>query len=179
MRKKTGFIGQTSGLGRQKHPTAHHKQVGFSGQTTLIAILLMMLVFGVVVVFLSSFVGFRSQEDYLNLYTSNALISILRTDTGYTNFPENCRRIVDVLFCSEFTPSFRCGGTECNTLAGILVETHVSKILKPQLDYLLKYGEDKTVGNPGLEMERVRWIANEDLRRGNQRLYITLITAEK
>ena len=151
----------------------------FKGQTTMIAILLILVVFGVVVVFLSSFMSFRSQEDYLNLYTSNALISILRTDTGYTNFPENCRRIIDVLFCSEFTPSFRCGGSECRSLANVLVDTHMNKILKPQLDYLLKYGDSKTIGNPGIEMKETRWLANEDLRRGNQRLYLTLIMSEK
>jgi hypothetical protein len=153
------------------------KASGLSGQTTMIAIVLIILVFGVVVLFLSSFVGFQSQEDYLNLYTGNALISILRTDTGYTNHPESCGRIIDVLFCSEYTPSFRCGGTECKSLAGVLVDTHMDKILKPQLDYLLKYGQEKTIGNQALELEETRWLAHEDLRRGTQRLYVTLIMA--
>lgn len=149
------------------------------GQTTLIAIVLIFLVFGVMVMFLISFTGYQSQEEYLNLYTKNALISILRTDTGYIEYPDNCKRILDVLFCSEFTPSFRCGGTECRSLAPILVETHMEKILKPQLDYLLKYGDDKEIGSPGTEAKETKWIANEDLRRGSKRLYITLIMSEK
>lgn len=148
------------------------------GQTTLIAIVLMIVIFGGVVLFLVSVVEQAEHSEYLKAYAGNSLVSLLRMDTGHIAFPEKCKTIADVLFCSSFTPSFRCGEIRCGELANNMVEVYMPKILKPNMDYHMKYGDSAVGSSVALTRPR-KWVASESVSKGDLKLDVTLTISEK
>ena len=85
----------------------------YKAQTNMILIILVIVVFGGLVLFLLSFARTVSQDEYMNLYAHNLLVSVLRTDTGYTDI--DCKLTSDVIRCGFFSSDYRCGeqGPNC------------------------------------------------------------------
>lgn len=153
-------------------------------QTTMILLVLIIIIFAGMAVFLLSLAGTVSQDKYLDLYATNFLISILRTDTGYTD--SNCKLVSDLLACAFFTSEYHCGGTgpTCRELANstIYQYTQEFEMIKKSFDYLFTVKPKGfisqtriTFGNPDLEDYR-GWkrIAHEEIQRGSQATQYTL-----
>ncbi|HLD41432.1 MAG TPA: hypothetical protein VJB06_00200, partial [archaeon] len=113
-------------------------------QTMLITLILVILVvIGTIAVLLSTASVFRG-EDYLKIHTTSLVTSLLRTDSGYAGDVEKCKTIAEILYCSQTTPSWRCGDTKCEDIADTLPDLYIQKALDPKLDYSFKYGEKTT-----------------------------------
>jgi len=96
------------------------------GQTTMIMIVLIIIIFLGMSTFLLSLAETVSQSEYLNMYTHNLLSSTLKADTGYLE--ANCRTVSDLLACSFFSPTYVCGGVQdCHSLAEEKVEDSISR----------------------------------------------------
>lgn len=108
------------------------------GQTTIIVIVLMIIIFGGMAIFLLSLAKTVSQSEYINMYTNNLLSSVLKTDTGYTS--PSCRTVSDLLSCSFLSPNHVCdNGQDCFSLANQKVEFYMTKFgdIKQNFRYLL------------------------------------------
>lgn len=96
------------------------------GQTTMIVLVLVIVIFFGMITFLLSLAETVSQSEYLNLYTHQLLSAMLKADTGYLD--TNCRTIADTLACAYFSPAYVCGGVQdCNSLAHDSVEESIAK----------------------------------------------------
>lgn len=78
-------------------------------QTSMILLVLILIIFAVLVVFLLSFAQTVSQEKYLDLYVNNLMLSIMKTDTGFSD--SNCKLMSDATACAFILPDWRCGGS--------------------------------------------------------------------
>ena len=76
-------------------------------QTSMILIVLLLIIFAALAVFLMSLAKTVSQEDYMDLYVNNLMLSIMRTDTGYSD--SKCKLISDTVFCALTSSSWPCG----------------------------------------------------------------------
>jgi len=81
-------------------------------QTNMIILVILLLVFIGIVLILFSLSRTVSQEDYMNLYTHNLMLSLMRTDTGYSG--SDCKLISDSVFCA-FTLGDRVCGNASKT----------------------------------------------------------------
>ncbi len=106
-------------------------------------ILVIVIAIGTIAFLLSTAQIFRA-EDYLKIHTSALITSLLRTDSGYSGDIEKCKTVADILYCSQTTPSWRCGDTRCEDIADSLTDLYIQKALDPKLDYSFKYGEKTT-----------------------------------
>jgi hypothetical protein len=106
------------------------------GQTTMVFMILIIIIFVGMGVFLLSLAKNVSQSEYINLYTHNLLSSILKTETGFSMPP--CRTVSDLLACSFLSPSYMCGSEDCFTLANSTVNEYVSQFgfIKEGFNYL-------------------------------------------
>lgn len=77
------------------------------GQTTMILLVFIVLIFIGMGVFLFSLAESVSQEDYMDLYVNNLLLSIMRTSTGEKDV--NCKTVSDLVACSFVMPDWICG----------------------------------------------------------------------
>ncbi|MBI4020314.1 MAG: hypothetical protein HY367_03195 [Candidatus Aenigmarchaeota archaeon] len=95
------------------------------GQTTMVLIVLVIIIFAGLALFILSLTNTFSQDEYINLYAHNMLLSVLRADTGYTD--ANCKLVSDLISCAYFTPSYQCGGSgpQCLDLANSTINSHV------------------------------------------------------
>jgi len=75
-------------------------------QSTIILIVLVLIVFGGLAVFLITFAQTIKQPEYTRLYATNIMLSVMRTDTGYTD--SRCKQISDVVSCAFFESDWRC-----------------------------------------------------------------------
>jgi hypothetical protein len=94
----------------QAEMRAYHSEQarGYSkGQTSMILIVLLLVIFAALAVFLMSMVRTVSQDEYMNLYVNNLMLSIMRADTGYSD--SNCKLISDTVFCAFTSSSWPCG----------------------------------------------------------------------
>lgn len=109
---------------------------GGKGQTTIVMIVIVLLVFGGIVTFLLTLAGTVSQREYMNLYVHNLLLTTLRADTGYLD--PNCRTMSDTLACSFLQPGWVCegSGTSCRALAESLLASHFSSFETVRKNYL-------------------------------------------
>jgi hypothetical protein len=83
------------------------------GQSSIVMMVLVLMVFGGLAVFLLSMVQTVSQEDYMNIYAHNMLISVMRTDTGKG---ADCALVSDTLSCASY--GMICdSGEDCSTVA--------------------------------------------------------------
>lgn len=111
-------------------------------------IMLVMLLFAGTAIFLLTFAKNISQTDYLNLYAHNLLLTLMRSDTGYTD--PQCKLVSDALSCAFFSPEYRCGGgpaaaavglggPDCMTLANRTATDYIERfsMIKKSYRYLL------------------------------------------
>jgi hypothetical protein len=86
-------------------------------QTNMIMVVLLMVIFAIVVVFLLSVAQQVEQEDYMSLYANNIVLSIMKTDTGYSD--SNCKLMSDLTACAFILPDWICGdsGLTCKEMA--------------------------------------------------------------
>ena len=109
-------------------------------QLNLLVIVFVLLFLAGIAVFLISAVQGISQDEYLNLYTNQLLLSVLREDTGFTD--PACRTNADLAACAFLTPSHPCDRLAANTCS-TLAETRVNAgfaaydPLRPNLRWLL------------------------------------------
>ena len=148
-------------------------------QTSLILIVLLLVIMAGVAVFLLGFAQTVSQKDYFNLYTHNLLLSVMRTDTGFTD--NNCKLVSDLISCTFFFTDWICGnsGRTCYEIANETVSDYISnfELIKKNFRYLfLVEPEGFTargpnplvfeVGDKGLKTEKIeKFTANERILR--------------
>jgi hypothetical protein len=151
-------------------------------QTSMILLILIIIIFAALAIFLFSLAETVSPKDYMNMYTHNLLLSILRADTG-SHDPE-CKYVSDLISCSFFMPStYQCSGLDmtCQELAESRIEYYMSKYanLQQSFRYLLTVtprgfmartpeGEALIIefGDPTLKGEKVqKWAANDLIQR--------------
>jgi len=97
------------------------------GQVTAVLLLLVIIIFIGLGVFLLSMAKYVSQTEYMQIYTNQLLLSLLRKDTGYEG---ECRTLADTITCIYFLhPGFRCGttGPTCSELARTEIEKWLKK----------------------------------------------------
>ncbi len=95
-----------------------------TGQTTLILMVFVLIIFLGIVIVLLSFARTIAPTEYLNIYTHNLLVSALRADASGPDCPNcwqdtNCKTIADLIRCSAQSPGYFCRGTSrsCADLA--------------------------------------------------------------
>jgi len=77
------------------------------GQSSMLLILIVIMMFIGMAVFLLGIASTVSSNDFTALYVNNLLLSVMRTDTGYTD--SKCKLVSDLVFCAYFTPEWECG----------------------------------------------------------------------
>lgn len=166
------------------------------GQTTMIFIVLIIIIFLGMGVFLLSLAQTVSQSEYINLYTHNLLSSLVKTDTGYTD--ASCKTVADLLSCSFLSPTHICGTQDCFSLSEQTVNSYMEQFafIKEGFRYLLivesvgftalpqGVPHKVEIGDPSLKEEKIEKItANERIQKvvgGNPYLLnIRLIIAKK
>ncbi len=157
----------------------------YKGQTTLMLIVIVIMLFMVLGVFmLSSSISKYSNDEYNNLYVHNLLLSILRKETDYGG---SCRTILDALICT-LTTNGKCGTKTCREVSDEVVPVLINSILKENFDYMLSVepesyevfgGERLVYGNPSLEYTSPRWTSNEKILRYEENMNIKMIITEK
>lgn len=109
---------------------------GRKAQSSMILLVLVIVIFAAVAVFLFSLAETVSPKQYMNMYTSNLLLSILRADTGL-NDPE-CKYVSDLISCAYFQPSnYRCSGSTitCREFAQSQIDFYMSKYAETQQSF--------------------------------------------
>ncbi|HDD72472.1 MAG TPA: hypothetical protein ENG00_00095 [Candidatus Aenigmarchaeota archaeon] len=96
-------------------------------QTTMILLVFLIMIFTGLVIVLLSLSQTVVREEYSDLYVNNLLLSILKTNTGYT---DRCETVSDLIGCAFLTPSYTCGGSslECRTLAEQTLEEYMNMV---------------------------------------------------
>jgi len=149
------------------------------GQTMLIALVLVIfIVLGTLVLLISTVDVFRG-DDYIKLHSNSLVTALLKTDSGYGGDIEKCKTIADILYCSETTPSWRCGDTRCGEIADSLVDLYVQKALDPKLDYSFKYGDKTTPLSKILTNKTGVYKVNQKISKKGQDVDLVFLVAEK
>ena len=107
-----------------------------------------------------------SQEDYLNIYTHNTLLTLLRTDTEEEG--QQCSKVSNVIACSVMDMSCD-SGIRCRLLADTNVEGYMNLLqsIKPAYDWYIgvydRYDyEVYSFGNDNIpELRTKKWSASE------------------
>ncbi len=153
------------------------------GQTTMVLIFLVLLLFAGTAIFLLTFAKNISQTDYMNFYVHNLLLTLMRSDTGYGD--PNCKLVSDALSCAFFSPEYVCsGGAEslsCLELANSTATGYIERfsVVKKSYRYLLivepqgftVLGLDGepfkiSIGDTGVAAGRqTKYTANEQMRK--------------
>ena len=155
----------------------------------MILIVILILIFGGLAVFLLTFAKTFSQTEYTNLYVHNLLLTVMRTDTGYTD--SRCRLVSDTLGCAFFESDWKCGGSgpRCLDLANETVRQDVESFEMIQKSYrylfiakpeYLAGGEIMNpvtneplrikIGDASLENEKAgKVVANEEVQKSSAR----------
>lgn len=94
-------------------------------QSGFVMVFLLILVIGFMVLFLVSISSVVKNTEYTQLYTTNFLLSILKSDTGFTD--PNCKLVSDALYCSFTSSEYLCGssGKTCGDVAKEAVDTYL------------------------------------------------------
>ncbi len=116
------------------------------GQTTLVMIVIIIIIFAGIIMFLLNLAGTVSQKEYMNMYSHNMLLSILRTDTGYLD--SKCQTMSDTLACAFLEPSWVCEGSgmRCKDLAEGLLASYTGKLEATKKNYLYLFTVEPTGG---------------------------------
>jgi hypothetical protein len=78
-------------------------------QTSMVLLVLLIIIFAAIGTFLLSLSRTVSQEEYMDLYVNNLMLSLMKTDTGYSD--ANCKLLSDTVACAFILPDWRCGGS--------------------------------------------------------------------
>jgi len=91
----------------------------------MVLIVVVIMIFIGLVVFLLGVAQKISNEDYMEIYVNSLLVSVMRTDTGYSD--SKCKLVSDLIFCAYFTPEWKCepGVPECRELANRTVSNYM------------------------------------------------------
>jgi hypothetical protein len=73
----------------------------------MIAIVFIILLFAGTVIMLMTLTSQVSQDDYKNFYVHNLLLTVMRSDTGYTD--SQCKLVSDAIGCAFSNPDKPCG----------------------------------------------------------------------
>ena len=132
----------------EKNKNARKNNEISKGQTTMIFIILIIIIFLGMASFLLSLGRTVSQSEYLNLFAHDLLSSLLKTDTGPTD--PSCKTVSDVLACSFLSPTYVCGGQDCFSLAQQTVNEQVSRfaLIKEGFRFLLTVEPEGFVALP-------------------------------
>ena len=134
-------------------------------QTTVVVLLLALVVFGGLFAFLLSIARTVVQTDYMNLYTSNLLISVLRKDTGYSG--KDCETVSDLVLCKfGISRDPYCEEYSCAYLAENILNETMEQFgsVKKGYDYFLtakQEGKRRALDPDGKPIELK--IGNEEL----------------
>jgi hypothetical protein len=90
------------------------------GQSSMLMVVIVIMMFVGVAVLLLGITSTVSGNDLTSLYVNNMVLSMMRTDTGYTD--SKCKLVSDLVFCAYFTPEWQCGPGVPNCL-GLANET--------------------------------------------------------
>jgi len=147
-------------------------------QTNMIMLVILLLVFIGIILLLFSLSRTASQEDYMNLYAHNMLLSLMRTDTGYSG--SGCKLISDAVFCAFTRGDVICGdeGLTCYELANQSIGGYMDAFseISRNYRYLLEVtpvfcsrSEEGCrvldFGDPDVaELER-KWVANSAIQK--------------
>jgi hypothetical protein len=95
-------------------------------QTSMILLVIVLAIFIGMVLFLLNLANTVKSEEFTSLYANNLLLSVMRTDTGYTD--TRCKLVSDLVFCSYFTPDWICGdsGFRCIDLANETIRKNMA-----------------------------------------------------
>lgn len=151
-------------------------------QSSMVLLIVVIVIFAAMAVFLFSLAETVSPKQYMGMYTSNLLLSVLRADTGL-NDPE-CKYVSDLISCAYFQPStYRCLGsaTTCRELAESQLDYYMSKYAETHQSfrYLLTVSPKGFIprqpdgevfrlefGDPELKSDEVQvWSANHLIQR--------------
>jgi hypothetical protein len=147
-------------------------------QTNMILIVILVLVFLGIAVMLLSLSQTVSQEDYLNLYTHNLLLSMMRSDTGYNSY--DCKLVSDAVFCAFTLTDKPCGGgVTCHELAEQSITHYTdefSQDISQNYRYLLEVtpsfcsrGDEgcrsMEFGDSGVLAAEDKWVANSAIQK--------------
>jgi hypothetical protein len=103
----------------------------------MILILLIIVMIAGMAIFLMNFASTISQDEYMNLYAHNMLLSLMRSDTGYTE--PDCKLVSDSISCAFFNANKPCGDSACIDIANRSLSNHISTFstVKKSYRYLL------------------------------------------
>ena len=148
------------------------------GQSMLLTIVLVIFIMLGGFALLATTIKPERNEEYNKIFTTNLLVSVLATDTGYMDFPDKCKTLGDILLCAHDTPSFKCGSETCGTTVS-KVDLYISKAIQNRnLNYYLKYGT-KELGAKALVSKDTTTQQRTRLTKGNSVIDVVLYLGEK
>ena len=123
-RYEEGDAGEKGAHRLQTAPSIYARRTR-SAQSSMILIIIMLMMFTGIVVFLLSLAGTAGREGFTGLYVNNLLLSVMRTDIGYTD--SKCKLVSDLVFCAYFSPEWICGdsGVTCLGLANRTIQNYM------------------------------------------------------
>jgi hypothetical protein len=155
-------------------------------QTSIVMILMVLVIFAGLAIFLLSMAQNVAQEDYMNIYAHNTLLSLLRTDTGEGS---DCKYVSDVVTCAAYGMDCE-SGADCGTLSTSKIDSYMvalNTIKSTYSWYIGVYDKDDTTllgyGDEALLTEKTKkWSASETvykrLGRSDQNFIIRIILAK-
>jgi|GEM_PF-1322107 len=93
---------------KEKCMSRWHGSGRSKAQTSVILIVLIIIIFGGLTVFLLTFAQTLGRPEYTRLYATNIILSVMRTDTGFTD--SKCKLVSDAMTCAFFESDWKCGG---------------------------------------------------------------------
>ncbi|MCX6814163.1 MAG: hypothetical protein NTY20_00715 [Candidatus Aenigmarchaeota archaeon] len=92
----------------------------------MLLIIIVIMIFVGMVVFLLGIASTVGGNEFTGLYVNNLLLSVMRTDTGYTD--SKCKLVSDLVFCAYFTPEWQCaqGVPNCLELANNTITRYMT-----------------------------------------------------
>jgi hypothetical protein len=164
------------------------------GQTTIVLIVLVLIIFAGIAIFLLGVAGTVSQVEYTNMYVHNTVLTVLRTNTGYQD--TNCRLVSDLLGCAFFQPTYSCGGgPNCRDLATATIEGYMERLemIRKSYRYLFVVEPEAFIvrteagepfklmfGDESLEAARIEKLtATQTIQRSGHLLKVKLIVAKR
>lgn len=92
----------------------------------MLLIIIVLMMFVGIAVFLLSLANTVGREEFTSLYVNNLLLSVMRTDIGYTD--SKCKLVSDLVFCAYFTPEWVCGESSltCHDLANKTIANYMT-----------------------------------------------------
>ena len=132
----------------------------------MILIVLVIIVFGGLAVFLFSFAGTLEQPEYTDLYVTNLLLSLMRTNTGYQD--SQCSVLSDAISCAFFESDWRCGtsGPTCLELVNETITNEIGRfsLIQQNYRYLFIAKPEKMDTVTGEYVEVMNPVTSEPLR---------------